>query len=508
MLSYLTFLAPVALSLFSSGAQAAHITRRATTCNGHPEFCSRTYGNVTYVGAHDSYAVGVNNLAVNQDYNITQQLSDGVRMLQMQTHNLNGAIQLCHTSCALFNGGSLQTYLGTVKTWMDANPNDVVSLLIVNSDGFKPTDYDTVFKAAGLDTISYAPQSANIPASQWPTLGDMIDSNKRLVTFMDHGADFTSVPYLIDEFTNVWETEFDVTDTTFDCNVNRTNGDPTTQMYLINHFLDKLVLGQPAPNKDVANVTNGVSGTGSLGQQVQTCVAANGRNPNFMLVDGTPDFSHHPYPPPVVATTAPIPVQPTPPDNQFQLHVDAPPSRGTGRGPYGSGDMDDGYTLVFESQAAFEAWREKEEEENVVEFVKGDTHGSKAVPPRFKEHVKLVCARHSRSGRKKYVKKFPDRVRKVPSRKLEGKGCPASISYKTYFDRQEVRVCYVSHHSHEIGPANLPFTRRGARAQVGGKTPSSSRPPENMPPPQPIASTSTAPPPPAPFEVRECAQDP
>lgn len=100
----------------------------------------------------------------------------------------------------------------------------------------------------------------------------------------------------------------------------------------------------------------------------------------------------------------------------------------------------------------------------MVEFVKGDTHGSKAIPPRFREHTKLVCARHSRSGRKKYVKKHPDRVRKVPSRKLEGQGCPASISYKTYFDSDVVRACYMSQHSHEVGLANLPFTRRGRKA--------------------------------------------
>jgi hypothetical protein len=93
-------------------------------------------------------------------------------------------------------------------------------------------------------------------------------------------------------------------------------------------------------------------------------------------------------------------------------------TRGVQRGPYGSGDMDDGYTLVFENLDAFHRWRVKEEDEKVVEFVKGDTHGSKAVPPRFKDHVKLVCARHSRSGRKKYVKKYPERVRKVPSRKV------------------------------------------------------------------------------------------
>ena len=30
---------------------------------------------------------------------VTQQLNDGIRMLQMQVHNNNGVIQLCHTSC-------------------------------------------------------------------------------------------------------------------------------------------------------------------------------------------------------------------------------------------------------------------------------------------------------------------------------------------------------------------------------------------------------------------------
>lgn len=67
--------------------------------------------------------------------------------------------------------------------------------------------------------------------------------------------------------------------------MNRTKGDSSTEMYLINHFLDTLILGQPTPDVSQANVTNGVSGTGSLGQQVDTCVAANGRNPNFLLVD-------------------------------------------------------------------------------------------------------------------------------------------------------------------------------------------------------------------------------
>jgi len=279
-------LVPVALSILLSGvlSGSATLTRRATTCNGFSELCDRSYGNVSFVGAHDSYAVGTNNLAVNQDYDVTQQLTDGVRLLQMQALNNSGTIQLCHTSCLLFNGGTLQDYLTKVKTWMDANPNDVVTLLIVNINNLAPSLFGDVFSNVGLDKVSYAPKNSTTAFTDWPTLGSMIDSGTRLVTFLDNQADLTSVPYLLDEFTNVWETPFDVT-TEFDCSVNRTKGDSSTQMYLINHFLDMVVLGNPAPNVGAANVTNSLSGTNSLGAQVDLCVAQYSRPPNFLLVD-------------------------------------------------------------------------------------------------------------------------------------------------------------------------------------------------------------------------------
>ncbi|KAK7463885.1 hypothetical protein VKT23_005820 [Stygiomarasmius scandens] len=276
--------ATAALLLSSTSAFAAAASRRATTCNGHGELCDKSYGNVTFIGAHDSYAVGVNNLAVNQDYDVTQQLNDGIRMLQMQAHNNSGTIQLCHTSCALYNGGTLEDYLNKVKSWMDSNTNDVVTLLIVNIDNLAATEYDTVFKSVGLDSISYSPSSASLTADSWPTLGSMIDDGKRLVTFLDNTADFTTVPYLIDEFTNMWETAFDVT-TSFDCEVNRSKTDTSTSMYLINHFLDRVVLGNPVPDVANANTTNAVSGTNSLGEQFDLCTSTTGRAPNFVLVD-------------------------------------------------------------------------------------------------------------------------------------------------------------------------------------------------------------------------------
>jgi hypothetical protein len=97
-------------------------------------------------------------------------------------------------------------------------------------------------------------------------------------------------------------------------------------------------------------------------------------------------------------------------------------------------DPNGGSHHSFPDIDAFKAWLAHEEEEKVVEFVQSDRHGSKANPPRFKEHVKLVCARHGRNGtkvcilvyydilahnlKKRYEKKYPDRKRKWSTLKV------------------------------------------------------------------------------------------
>lgn len=54
--------------------------------------------------------------------------------------------------------------------------------------------------------------------------------------------------------------------------------------------------------------------------------------------------------------------------NPANSHIFSSPS--APKAPYGSGDTDDGYTLVFPNLAAFNEWREKEEITQMVEFVK------------------------------------------------------------------------------------------------------------------------------------------
>lgn len=57
-----------------------HLPTNAQPCNLHVEFCGRSYGNITYVGAHNSPFTRENNAAANQHLDTTTQLNDGIRM--------------------------------------------------------------------------------------------------------------------------------------------------------------------------------------------------------------------------------------------------------------------------------------------------------------------------------------------------------------------------------------------------------------------------------------------
>lgn len=114
----------------------------------------------------------------------------------------------------------------------------VITLVIVNSENYAATAIDAVLQSTGLSSHAYTPDSASLTINQWPTLGSMIDAGKNVVVFMNYNADFSSVPYIIDEFTNMWEDAYDVTSAGWECAVNRSSGTSGQMMFMVNHFLD------------------------------------------------------------------------------------------------------------------------------------------------------------------------------------------------------------------------------------------------------------------------------
>ncbi|GAD96660.1 hypothetical protein NFIA_016020 [Paecilomyces variotii No. 5] len=262
-------------------------------CNGYPEFCARNYSNITNVAAHNSPFVRAGNWASNQALPVTNQLNDGIRMLQFQTHWENNTIWLCHTSCEILNVGTLESYLTTVTQWLRQNPYDVITILMGNSDLIGPGNYTSPIESSGLIDFVYTPPMIPMGVNDWPTLSSMILSGKRAVMFLDYQANQTEVPYLIDEFGNMFETPFSPTDRNFPCTAQRPPNLPHDQgenrLYMANHNLNLQVafagVDLLIPNSALLNETNAVSGFGSLGWMAENCTKMWDRPPNFLLVD-------------------------------------------------------------------------------------------------------------------------------------------------------------------------------------------------------------------------------
>ncbi|KAM3562038.1 hypothetical protein MY1884_002034 [Beauveria asiatica] len=271
-------------------------------CNNSPTLCGRRYNNITHMGAHDSSflrdASTGNSVSGNQYKNATVALDAGVRFLQAQVHDKNGTLQLCHTSCDLLDAGPLADWLQLIANWMNANTNDVVTVLVVNADRASAAALGGAFSSAGLDKLGYKPRATSATAD-WPTLQSMIDSNTRLVAFATNFDYSASVPYLLPEFDFMFETPYEVTELTgFNCTLDRPstaglNKSPTTAMAmnylsLVNHFKYQRFLGSIlAPDADSINVTNSpdTAAAGNFGRHIQQCNAEWGARPNFMLVD-------------------------------------------------------------------------------------------------------------------------------------------------------------------------------------------------------------------------------
>ncbi|CAG8015325.1 unnamed protein product [Penicillium salamii] len=280
-----------------------------STCNGHSEYCTRSYSNITFVGSHDSPFVGPLPQQ-NQNIDIKAQLDMGIRYLQAQTHHSvldKKTLELCHTSCFLEDAGTLKKFLTTIKKWLDAHPNEVVTLLLTNGDSLSISEFGDTFSSSGITKYAYVPPSSPLAISDWPTMGDLISTGKRIVVFLgmfhpnltlgvprqitysitDYGANTSQVNYIHDEFAYYFETAYDVTDASFSsCSIDRPpSASATGRMGLVNHFLDIDIFGVKVPARDKAGTTNAASGKGSIGAQASLCAGLYGRAPNVILAD-------------------------------------------------------------------------------------------------------------------------------------------------------------------------------------------------------------------------------
>jgi len=286
----------VALGAVSTTATANTRDPVATECNGSALLCDRPINEVVFAGSHNAMSsteLGWD-LAM-QTGDMVSQLDHGVRALLIDAlyWNANGRFDggdnpaasavldaalsddapkpgtwLCHGFCAL-GATDLTTGLASIHIWLEENPREV--LLIIVQDEITTEDLLAAFAESGLEQFAYE----HNPDDPWPTLGDMINSDKRILVYGENGGSADSW------FQNGWETAITETPYTFglrsdfSCEPNR--GNDANGLFLINHWLTTGI-----PVREVAESVN--SRTALLGR-VDECRAERGRLPTILATD-------------------------------------------------------------------------------------------------------------------------------------------------------------------------------------------------------------------------------
>ena len=278
-------------SVDTDPAAAATVTvGTGEVCNGHAELCGRRYDEVSYVTTHNAMSAadepgwflaeqphgltsqldggaraamidvwaarpagrGVSSLSVNLEEGRAQLeeafgeavVESSLRLVEAVVGPASGpaALYMCHGLCEI-GATELAPTLGALRAWLDANPDEVVTLIVENH---VPADeIGQAFEEAGLEPYLYTPTDG-----QWPTLAQMITSGRRLVVMTEEDSGGTAHPWLRNAFELTQDTPYTFpTPDDFSCAPNR--GPADAPLLLVNHWLsgfDSLVTAAQTVN--------------------------------------------------------------------------------------------------------------------------------------------------------------------------------------------------------------------------------------------------------------------
>ncbi len=298
-------------------------------CNGYPELCHKRVDQVTFPATHNAMSAAAEPgwFLPNQRYGMIRQLDDGIRGLLIDTHygiarsdkgrdfgdvitdlarenktrdeitkelgaetvkraeDLVGRLAfgkepkgkaepyLCHVLCEL-GATKLSVALAGIDDWMNTHPDEF--LVIVVEDVVSPEETAQAFQKAGLLRYAYEPQ----PDAVWPTLGQLIGRDKRLLVMAERDNGDGKFPWYQSAFDLMQETPY-----TFDsvhditgprsCRPNR--GGPNNPLFQLNNWIEKVPRDPMLQGK--------INSRDVLLKRAETCKRVRGLGPNLIAVD-------------------------------------------------------------------------------------------------------------------------------------------------------------------------------------------------------------------------------
>jgi hypothetical protein len=297
-------------------AAAAVTVGTGDVCNGHAELCQRRYDEVSYVTTHNAMSAadepgwylaeqphgltsqlsggvraamidvwaarpsegGVSSLSVNLDEGRAQLeeafgtavIESSLRVVEAVVGEPTGpkALYMCHGLCEI-GATELAPTLRSLRSWLDANPDDVVTVIVENH--VPATEVGQAFLDAGLE-----PYLHTVTDEDWPTLAQMTTSGRRLVVMTEEGSGGSAYPWLRNAFALTQDTPFTFpTPDDFSCAPNR--GPDDAPLFLVNHWLSGF--GNLVTAAQTVNVVE------VLGERVERCEEERGLRPTFVGVN-------------------------------------------------------------------------------------------------------------------------------------------------------------------------------------------------------------------------------
>lgn len=275
----------------------------AQRCLGSARMCGMRYDQAAFLATHNSMSTTSDRfLGPLQDPNIVSQLDQGARALLIDTYTwehpdeiaakivdsnlppdlkaklpdlINMAsparpgLWLCHAVCGA-GGIPLVPTLKRIGSWLDDHPGEIVTLII--QDEITGEQTAQAFARAGLKHLLYTP-SANA-AAPWPTLGQMVDDNKRLVVFAENANG--PAPWYRNFYRYGMETPYAFTSPAkMSCIPNR--GGVGKRLFLLNNFIT--VAGGSRLDAGEVNTRQFIL------DRAHRCEKARGHPVNFVAVD-------------------------------------------------------------------------------------------------------------------------------------------------------------------------------------------------------------------------------
>jgi hypothetical protein len=258
-------------------------------CNGSPQNCQLKVNEMMFATLHNAMATeeGGFTFGFNHYKALEKAMVAGYRGINLdlcKCDSNGGRLQFCHNICD-YGERMPQEVFANVLDFLKAYPSEVIVLIFQATTERGPIVwndlYDEMKQVQDFTDMLYVHGGEG---EEWPLMGDLVKSNKRIVTFYFNGGECTNdvcpEPFLpFYEYTA--ETEYqsanldDLRNVHYSCQLTRGPGGFKGDFFAVNNFVTP-------PDPEVSKITNTQK---FLSERLTSCANYNGKRPNFIYVD-------------------------------------------------------------------------------------------------------------------------------------------------------------------------------------------------------------------------------